>query len=194
MKESVKKEIEELIEKSNLNCSIEEFKEKADWKYVSCYRTLSENFIREFEDKVEWLWVSMSQTLSEQFIREFRDKVNWRCISWKQTLSKNFIREFSDKVNWSCISKYQEFSQEFYQEFKDKISLLDLLENNKAKEYSAIEAEVSMEVNGKDLGPWGKVTPDSLIKEIDSLIKLMSSPDRDFLTEETMTKPLPRDR
>ncbi len=44
-----------------------------------------------------------------------------------------------------------------------------------------------MEVNGKNLGPG------SMIEEIDNMIKLMTDPDRDFLTEETMTKPLPRD-
>ena len=33
----------------------------------------------------------------------------------------------------------------------------------------------------------------NLVKEVDNLIKLMTNPDRDFLTEETMTKPLPRD-
>ena len=45
--------------------------------------------------------------------------------------------------------------------------------------------------NSLELGKRG--TPNSLIKEIDSLIELMTSPDRDFLTKKTMTKPLPKD-
>ncbi len=50
-----------------------------------------------------------------------------------------------------------------------------------------------MTENKNILGAEGKGTPNLLVKEIDSLIKFMKSPDRDFLTEETITKPFPRD-
>ena len=57
----------------------EKIKEKGidivNWKSVSQYQTLSEDFIREFQDKVDWEWISSKQKLSESFIREFIDKV-----------------------------------------------------------------------------------------------------------------------
>ena len=84
MKNSVKKEVEKLIKICNLNCSIEEFK-----------------------DKVNWYDISASQQLSENFIREFQNKVNWYFISYKQELSLDFIREFKDYLNKDLILKYQ---------------------------------------------------------------------------------------
>ena len=53
MKNSVKKEVEKLIKKLDLNCSIEEFKDKVDWFNISCSQKLSLDFIREFKDKVD---------------------------------------------------------------------------------------------------------------------------------------------
>ncbi|KKM93264.1 hypothetical protein LCGC14_1210010, partial [marine sediment metagenome] len=61
--------------------SREEFEDKVDWHYVSCYQKLSEDFIREFKDKVDWPYVSCYQKLSEDFIREFKDKVAWYHVS-----------------------------------------------------------------------------------------------------------------
>ena len=107
MTNSVKKEVEELIKLYNLNYSIEEFRDKVSWPYVSKNYILSEQFIREFEGLVSWYYISMCQTLSE-----------------------NFIREFKNEVEWSNISAFQVFSNKFYQEFKDKISV-DYLKNNK---------------------------------------------------------------
>ena len=33
---------------------IEGCEDKVNWKGISCYQTLSEDFIREFKDKVDW--------------------------------------------------------------------------------------------------------------------------------------------
>ena len=76
MKQSLKKEIEIIMKEQNLNCSIEDFKDKLDWIYVSEYQKLSEEFIREFQDNVNWNNVSKYQKLSDSFIREFKDKVD----------------------------------------------------------------------------------------------------------------------
>ena len=76
MKNSVKKEVEELIEKLDLNCSIEEFKDKVDWYYIS-WKQLSEKFIREFKDKVSWNLISASQKLSLDFIKKFQVEIDW---------------------------------------------------------------------------------------------------------------------
>jgi hypothetical protein len=103
MKKSVKKEIEFLIQELDLNCSVEEFKDKVSWYCISKYQNLSEEFIREFQDKINWWNISQYQKLSEGFIREFKEKVSWGCISKYQKLSENFIREFKLKIdpdNW----------------------------------------------------------------------------------------------
>jgi hypothetical protein len=121
MKESVKQEIRRIIQKEKLNCSVEEFKDKVSWYYISKYQKLSENFIREFKDKVNWCYISLYQKLSEDFIREFKDKVDWINISLYQKLSEDFIREFKDKVSWYYISEYQTLSEDFIREFKDKV-------------------------------------------------------------------------
>jgi len=68
MTNKVKKEVEEIIKEYNLPFSVEEFKDRIDWLFVSIRKTLSESFIREFQDKVEWQCISYNQKLSESFI------------------------------------------------------------------------------------------------------------------------------
>ena len=65
MKKEVTKEVEQLIEKLELNCIIEEFKDKVNWYYISYYQTLSEDFIREFHNKIDWYCFSRYKNLSE---------------------------------------------------------------------------------------------------------------------------------
>ena len=134
MKNSVKKEIEKLIEYYNLNCSVEKFQDKVNWIWISSEQKLSENFIREFKDKVSWINISAYQQLSENFIREFKDKVNWGYISCYQQLSEDFIREFKDKVNWYFISYYQKLSENFIKEFKNKVDWYYISINQKLSE------------------------------------------------------------
>ena len=47
-----------------------------NWKKISRYQKLSENFIREFQNYVNWWWISGCQKLSEGFILEFQNKVD----------------------------------------------------------------------------------------------------------------------
>ena len=121
MNKEVKQEVEELIKKYKLSCSIKEFKDKVDWLYISSCQKLSESFIREFQDKVSWEDISKYQKLSESFIREFKNRIKWRCISYSQKLSESFIKEFKDKVEWYYISSSQKLSESFIREFKDKV-------------------------------------------------------------------------
>ena len=124
MKQTVKLEVKKIIKVCDLTCSIsiEEFKNKINWSYISYSQKLSEDFIREFKDKVDWKYISYNQKLSEEFIKEFKDRVNWSCISEYQKLSEEFIKEFKDKVDWYCISYNQKLSEEFIKEFKNKIN------------------------------------------------------------------------
>jgi hypothetical protein len=118
MKDSVKKEVEKLIKTYKLNCSIEEFKDKVNWNYISHYQKLSENFIREFQDKANWIYISAKQKLSENFIREFQDKVDWECISYYQELSENFIYEFEDKLDIKYLIKDNKITKKRLLEIK----------------------------------------------------------------------------
>ena len=86
MNQKLKKEIVKLIGYYNLNCSIEEFENKANWYHISQYQYLSESFIREFKNKVEWTQISSNQKLSEKFIKEFQDNVIYENISLRQNL------------------------------------------------------------------------------------------------------------
>ena len=97
MKNSVKKEIEKIMEIRNLNCSIEEFKNKVNWLYISINQKLSEDFIREFKDKVYWQYVSSNQNLSKDFILELKDRVNWYGIKKHQNITKKDIEEYELK-------------------------------------------------------------------------------------------------
>jgi len=125
MKDNMKKEIEQLIEKLNLNCTIEEFKDYVDWARISHSIILSEDFMREFHDRVDWQHISHSQELSEDFIREFKEKVYWGWISYRQELSDEFREEFKDKMNYT-----EEYSEEVVIEDKYKVKnrfqLMDL--------------------------------------------------------------------
>ena len=126
MKKNVIKEIKKIIASRKLNCTVNEFENKANWIHVSTDEKLSEDFIREFKDKVIWHYISWYQKLSEDFIKEFKDKVIWESISCDQKLSENFIREFKDYVNWDSISFYQKLSEDFIREFKNKIDWISI--------------------------------------------------------------------
>jgi hypothetical protein len=134
MKKSVEEEVKYLIKELDLDCSVEEFKDRVYWYHISVYQKLSEGFIREFKDKVDWYCISMYQKLSEGFIREFKNKVDWEWISESQKLSENFIREFKDKVDWLFISKYQKLSEGFIREFKDKVYWWNISAHQKLSE------------------------------------------------------------
>jgi len=157
MKPNVIKEVEEIIVKLKMNCTVDEFQDKVDWHYiisrqklsedfirefknhmgagyVSANQKLSEDFIKEFKDELNWDYISLFQKLSEDFIREFKDKVKWDCISSRQKLSENFIREFKKKVDWPYISSRQKLSEDFIREFKDEVDWYHISSNQKLSE------------------------------------------------------------
>ena len=114
-----------------------------DWKEISKFQNLSENFIRKYQDKVNWRNISNYQKLSEDFIRDHQDKVDWTNISHHQTLSEDFIREFQDKVNWAIICTYQKLSEDFIREFQDRVDWNEIkdaqkLSENFVKEFSLV--------------------------------------------------------
>jgi hypothetical protein len=93
----VKKEVERLIKKLNLKCSLEQFRDKAYWPFVSTDEILSEDFIREFKDKVIWGYICNSQDLSECFVYEFRNKIFWGYDNLYKNLSQGFIYRMNEE-------------------------------------------------------------------------------------------------
>ena len=75
MKNLVKKEIEKLIKKLNLDCSIREFKNEVNWNYISYSQKLSLDFIREFQDKVSWGLIEIYQNITKKDIEEYEKKI-----------------------------------------------------------------------------------------------------------------------
>ena len=111
MKQSVRKEVKEIIKKKNLNCSIREFHSKVYWYQISYYQKLSEDFIREFQSKVNWGYISRHQILSEDFIREFKSKVYSKLqkeIHKEKALKQKRleVKEYAQQYNLKVDEKY----------------------------------------------------------------------------------------
>ena len=76
MLKAVRKEVEKLIKELELDCSVEEFKFKADWYFICIHKKISENFMREFRERIYWDYIpDYQQPFSEEFKNEFEDRV-----------------------------------------------------------------------------------------------------------------------
>jgi uncharacterized hydantoinase/oxoprolinase family protein len=109
--------------------SFEEIKKisnKVDWKMISWFQILSEEFIREFSDRVNWDNIYKYQKLSEEFIREFADKVNWNYISFEE-LSDEFIIKFHDKFNWNTLDKNNKINKKIFKKMNREQKLYMLM-------------------------------------------------------------------
>ncbi len=132
MNDKVKKEVEIIIEEYDLNCSIEEFKDKVSWESVCIWQKLSEDFMREFKDKIHWKFISVYQKLSEKFIREFINKLHWNNITYCQKLSKNFIRELRHKLDLDCLLDHNKIT-------KEEFDRLECLNRKKVKRWEILD-------------------------------------------------------
>ena len=97
MKEELKQEIQSLIDKYNLNCSIDEFENKnyIYWNWISKNEKLGESFIEKYKSKLDWYWISKCQKLKEPFIEKHKDYINWDCIIKYQDLSPSFRKKYN---------------------------------------------------------------------------------------------------
>ena len=98
MNKTVEKEVEKIIKEYKLNCSIEEFKDKVNWDYISYSQKLSESFIKEFQDKVYWDCISIYQKLSEDFYKEFKDKININYLKTNKNIDVDIEKITTIKV------------------------------------------------------------------------------------------------
>ena len=59
------------IKEEDIDFTVEE------WKDISSYEYLPEEFMEKYQDKVYWNYISAYQKLSEEFIEKYENKVNW---------------------------------------------------------------------------------------------------------------------
>ena len=133
MTNKVKKEVEAIIKKYNLDYSVEEFRNQADWKYISVMVNFSEDFIREFKNKVNWISICCHQILSEDFIIEFKNKIDWSCIVAIQKFSENFIYNMKDvmgKKNFNYCLKKGKITQKYIEKRKIPVNRFELMDLN----------------------------------------------------------------
>ena len=92
---------------------------------------------------MNWKIISPYQNLSEDFIREFKDKVNWFYIVRNQKLSNNFIKEFDlniDENNW--LYKSNEFKKQqiidcgLYECYEDYFIAYKAIRNDRYSHYN----------------------------------------------------------
>jgi len=98
MTSKVKKEIEKLIKKLDLNCSVKEFKDKVDWNSLSLHQKLSEDFIREFKDKGK---IKMAEKITKS---DLVDRIeNKKAIIEEKRILNEYNRMFSEKLKYKEI-------------------------------------------------------------------------------------------
>jgi hypothetical protein len=118
---TLKNEIENLIQKYNLDMSVENFSETLHWRSFQSSATLSLEFIRYFQNYLNWTLLSKNPNLSLNIFREFKNKFDWYYISLSQNRSEEFIDEFHNYVKWYSISKFQKLSPRFIEKYKNKV-------------------------------------------------------------------------
>lgn len=127
MNRKVKEEVEKMIKKYDINCSVEYFKDAVSWNLFSGEEGLSEDFIREFQGYVDWYEISAHQILSEDFIREFKDKVDWYLISF-QKLSEGFIWKMRENININECLRRKIITQQFINKKEIEIREIEIKE------------------------------------------------------------------
>lgn len=122
---TLENEIKDIIKHFNLDCSVEEFSDKASdkviWGDISRYKYLSEYFITIFKNNVYWMSISSCQILSEQFIEKFEDEVDWMNISWSQQLSEQFVEKFQHKIHWLSLCMKMQLTEEFIEKVANSV-------------------------------------------------------------------------
>lgn len=98
-------------------------------KYITIYQR-DEAIVwyleKEFLHDIDFKLLSRYQALPDEFMRMYSDKLDWTMISAHQKLSEDFMEDFSDNLDWDLLSLTQDFSEEFKEKHKKKINL-DLL-------------------------------------------------------------------
>ena len=166
MSETLKSEILNLIKLQGLNCTLEEFKKKVDWYWISIYQKLSEEVIREFKDKVNWYWISKYQKLSEDFIREFNLKIdtdNW--LYWTDKQKIRVIKRYYDIDNEGFIVAWKGIRSDRYSNYNFQFKY------EKGQIYEA-HCDCTAEENSFGLSAWTKEKASEYCNELVVRVKI----------------------
>ena len=89
----------------------EMFLDQIYWSELSLVIKINRlDFIRKFQDQLNWKIISSYHVLSEEFMAEFSHKLDWVQISFFQSLSLKSIKRFRNYLNLAMIIRYQGFS------------------------------------------------------------------------------------
>lgn len=113
------------------------FRELMDYDKDSMVNLVKKQF-REFQDRVDWKCISRYQKLSEDFIREFKYRVYWDNISIYQELSPGIISDFFDLMNIKYILQYRELPNEVISEILKKVVDCDRIDQRRGFAESAL--------------------------------------------------------
>ena len=64
---------------------------KKNWKLISRYQELSEEFIDKYSDRVYWDLISQYQQLSKEFIKKYREKIDIYCLYNNKVINTDMI-------------------------------------------------------------------------------------------------------
>jgi hypothetical protein len=100
-----------------------------DWKSLSSYRFLSEDFMDRYACYLDWQSICTHQKLSEDFIRFHQDKVNFKSLSITHLggLSLDFIYEFADRFPKNIVKKINFVKQTLSYKHKVYYNVYELL-------------------------------------------------------------------
>lgn len=88
-----------------------------NWKKVSQYKYLSENFMRKYKHKIIWKDISCFQKLSESFMTEFRNMIDWDSASIYQSMSETFLKNNKKFINWNELSYIKHISDPYLSKY-----------------------------------------------------------------------------
>lgn len=144
-----------LIQSQKLSDSfMEEYQQKLNWSWISCYQILGEDTIKKFKEQVDWTFISYKQLLSIDFILEFHDYIDWytimknpflqldfiiRCqqyldwdsVSQHMTINIPLLKKYQERLNWDLISSERILNEKIILEFEDFLNFELLLKNEK---------------------------------------------------------------
>jgi hypothetical protein len=85
--------------------------ENLDWKSISAFRNLNEQFMSDFSDCLDWGVVCTHQKMTEGFLRYYSHLINYKAIGITQInqMSVDFIYEHKTKLNMKCIKENKKY-------------------------------------------------------------------------------------
>jgi len=106
---SNKKEISD-----SLKNEIEKDPDQFDWKEISEFYILPEEFISLYKNKVVWHLIIREQKLSEKFIEDHLSYIDMYYLCVCQNLSEDFIEKYKEEIKWEIIClRWNLLSEEF---------------------------------------------------------------------------------